>query len=248
MELVLKTGGGANNFEEIATHHLNRLGQELKFSKRDQILEIGCGIGRDAINFLNFRPSIGSYLGIDIIFESVNWCQKNISKRDARFEFHHFNIADQLHNPYGVLSMQQVRLPVSNSSIDKVFGWSVLTHMTKEDIREYFREIKRVLKPEGLGFFSFFLVNDSILKKAADVNLTPYNLKFNHQIDEFCYVNDLSNPMGAVAYRPELIDKLLTEAGLERVGDFHKGSWSGYWDNASDGQDGFTFRHAVPKT
>lgn len=247
LKLVLMTGGGPSNFDEIAAHHFKRLNEELKISEGDRLLEIGCGIGRDAINFLNSKPRISSYLGIDIIGPSIEWCSKNISRRDRRFKFHHFNIQDALHNPGGSLGMNQVRLPVEDSSIDKVFGWSVLTHLPEADIRSYFEEIKRVLSPSGSGFFSFFLVNEEVLLKAAEVNLTPFNLKFDHQISESCYVNDLANPLGAVAYKSPLVDQMLSEAGLERVGEFHKGSWSGYWSDVSDGQDGFTFRHAAPK-
>lgn len=247
LALVLKTGGGTENFEEIASHHLHRLGQELKFAEGDRLLEIGCGIGRDAINFLNFDPRIGSYLGIDIIGDSVSWCQENITKVDQRFRFHHFNIKDSLHNPGGSMKMHEVTIPTESDSVDKVFGWSVFTHMTEEDIRSYLREIKRVMNPAGIAFFSFFLVTDKILKKASEVNLTPYNLKFEFEFGDSCFINDIDNPMGAVAYTPDLIDKILIEEGFERVGDFHQGAWSGFWDAPKDGQDGVTFKHAARK-
>ena len=50
-------------------------------------------------------------------------------------------------------------------------------------------------------------------------------------------VNGLDCPTGAVAYTEEAFNALIAEAGLQRVGDYARGAWSGFFKDAMDGQD-----------
>jgi len=241
LELLRLTGGGPETFDETAIHHRKLLFKYLDLKSNDVLLELGCGIGRDAIHLAKLEPGIGRYIGIDIIENSILWATANITKKFPNFEFFHNDVQDQLHNPYGRLSVQEVRLPTPTESVDKIFMWSVFTHMSEETIKHYLSEFKRVLKGDGLGFASCFIINEEIQKAASLVNLTPYDLKFEHTYGDGCYINNLEYPMGAVAYTESKFDQMLESSGLERKSEFFKGAWSGYWDNPSDGQDGFVF-------
>lgn len=245
LELIALTGGNAETFDEITRHHRKLLDKNLKLGPEDRVLELGCGMGRDAIHLAKLAPTVKSYLGVDIIKESISWATQNITKKHKNFVFHHFDIKDQLHNPDGVLDAKNIGLPAKNESIDKIFLWSVFTHMPEDLIIHYLKEFRRVLTKDGIGFASCFIVNKDVLHSASRVNLTPYDLKFNHLYGDGCYINNLEFPMGAVAYTEEKIDEFLWKAGLVRESEFFRGSWSGHWENYSDGQDGFCFKVRV---
>ena len=201
------------------------------------IIEIGCGIGRDAIPLTNIIGTDGQYLGIEIVKDSVDWCTANISARHPNFRFVHFDVADQLHNPHGCGKTTAFSLPATDRSVDRVIVWSVFTHMIKDDIVHYLREFARVLRPSGKVFATWFVVSDEILAKARTVDLTPFHLRFEHHLAEGCFVNDLQFPMSAVAYTREALLSTIASGGLELSGDILPGAWSGYWSNPKGGQD-----------
>lgn len=235
--LMNLTGGGPDSFDAISLGHIRALQEHAPIEPNHSLLEIGCGIGRDAIPLTKILGPRGSYLGIDIIKDSIDWCSANITKRYPNFRFAHFNVADQLHNPTGSIATTDIRLPLENRSVDRIFLWSVFTHMAKADIIHYLKEFHRVLKPDGKIFATWFVVNDEILAKARTVNLTPFNLRFEHRLDHGCFINDPEHPMGAVAYtRASLLDAVET-AGLKLSGDILPGSWSGYFEHPKGGQD-----------
>lgn len=62
LELVHSTGGGPETFEHIIEDHFRMVREEIGFSSEWNIVEIGCGIGRDAMPMTRFLSSRGSYL------------------------------------------------------------------------------------------------------------------------------------------------------------------------------------------
>jgi cyclopropane fatty-acyl-phospholipid synthase-like methyltransferase len=241
LDLLLLTGGGPETFDEIAYHHRKLLFRHLDLKSNDVVLELGCGIGRDAMHLARLEPHIGRYVGVDIIEESIKWCKANITKKYPKFEFFFNDVKDQLHNPFGTLNVQEVRLPTSDQSVDKIFMWSVFTHMSEETIKHYLAEFERVLREDGMAFASCFIVNEKVMEAASIVNLTPYDLKFEHPYGDGCFINNLEHPMGAVAFTESKVDQMLESCGLERKSVFFRGSWSGFWEIPLDGQDGFCF-------
>jgi SAM-dependent methyltransferase len=240
--LMNMTGGGPDTFDAISGYHLAALQQFVGISPDHSVLEIGCGIGRDAIQLSNVLSSKGNYVGIDIIKDSIDWCSDNITSRHPNFRFIHYDVADQLHNPGGSAVTESVKLPVADQSIDRIFLWSVFTHMTMVDIVHYLREFARSLRPNGVVYATWFVVDDAVLAKARTVNITPFNLRFEHQLDDGCYINDLQNPMGAVAYTKEAILEAVRSAGLAVVGDVLPGAWSAYYEVPKGGQDATILR------
>lgn len=81
-----------------------------------------------------------------------------------------------------------------------------------------------------------FIYDDAILEKARATNLTPFNLRFEHQFDEGCRVNDPVHPTGAVAYTRVALERMLTQAGLKLTRPLLKGGWSGYYRDPEDGR------------
>lgn len=237
IKLMLLTGGGPNNFAEVAKAHIQNIEKFVGLASDFSVLEIGCGIGRDAIPLTKHLSGLGTYLGIDIIKQSITWCQNNISKKFPNFKFLHFDVKDQLHNPNGILSMQDVQIPLQSGSVDLILLQSVFTHLLRSDILYYLKEFKRLLKPSGRVYATMFVVNDAILASARATNLTAWNLTFEHKVDDGCFINDPLHPTGAVAYTFEEVYRLVNEAGLKLARPLVDGSWSGYYSNAKDGQD-----------
>jgi ubiquinone/menaquinone biosynthesis C-methylase UbiE len=147
VNLVERTGG-AQRFAEVSDWHMAQLRRYIGIKETDKILEIGCGIGRDAIPLADILTS-GSYIGTDTIKQSIEWCTKNITKRHPNFTFIHHDIHDALHNPMGTLRAQDINLPINEQSIDLIILQSVFTHMFSDEILHYLTEFSRVLKPEG---------------------------------------------------------------------------------------------------
>ncbi len=110
--LVEITGGGPATFDVISVNHMAALARYMGIVATHDVLEIGCGIGRDAIPLTQIVTR-GTYLGIDIIDQSIAWCRNNITPAHPHFRFHHFDIKDQLHNPNGSTGTRAVKLPLA---------------------------------------------------------------------------------------------------------------------------------------
>ncbi len=237
IKLILLTGGGTDTFDAISKMHIRNIEKFVGLKPDFSVLEIGCGIGRDAIPLTKILSPNGNYLGVDIIRPSIDWCQKNITTRFSNFRFVHFDVKDQLHNPAGTISMQDVHIPLDPGTVDLVILQSVFTHLLQADIQVYMKEFRRILKPSGRVYATMFIINDKILASARATNLTAWSLTFKHEVGDGCRINDPLNPTGAVAYTSEGLDQMLKAAGLRLARPLLKGAWSGYYSDPDDGQD-----------
>jgi SAM-dependent methyltransferase len=236
VSLIMKTGAGPTVFEQIALGHRMALEKWIGIESRHNIVEIGCGIGRDAM-WLSRVLSDGRYTGIDIIPESIDWCRNNISKNYANFSFHHFDVEDSLHNPAGKSDVNIFRFPNEDNSIDRIFAFSVFTHMYADQIAHYLKECSRVLRPGGKAYLTIFLYNDQILQSAARHANTPFDLRFETEIEPGCRVNNPAEPLGAISFTWDRVEKIIKAAGLQLLRAPLNGAWSGFYETADDGQD-----------
>jgi SAM-dependent methyltransferase len=237
VRLMLLTGGGPGGFESISDLHLRNLDREHGVRPGLRVLELGCGIGRDAIPLAERIGTDGSYLGIDIIRDSIEWCHQNITQKYPNVRFHFDDVRDTLHNPDGTEDFASIRLPMPDASVDLIVAQSVFTHMLRPAATHYFREFRRVLAPGGTVYATCFRVNPEILEVARRTNLTPWDLRFEHEIGEGCFVNELEHLTGAVAFTEPVIEAMLAEAGLRLRGAIRPGAWSGHFAECFDGQD-----------
>ena len=238
--LVNLTGGGVDDWDQISKYHVEMYRRYSPLNKEDTVLEIGCGVGRDAIQLSKILNTRGKYVGIDIIKDSIDWASSNITKRHKNFRFNYYDIGSQIHNGGGKLKTTNIKLPMKNESVDRIFLHSVFTHMFERDIVHYMKEFKRVLKPDGLVLASFFVIDKLSLEKVRSTNggkKHRHPLSFNYSRSPGCYINDNNYPEGAVGYAPYRIKKMLVRSGLGiHDGFIHRGSWSGI-PGASNGQD-----------
>lgn len=243
VRLMLLTGGGPENFEAISDLHMRNLDREHGLRPGLRVLELGCGIGRDAIPLAERIGPSGSYLGIDIIRDSIDWCTRNITAKYPNVRFHYDDVKDSLHNPGGAVDFQTVRLPPEDGTIDLIVAQSVFTHMLRAELTHYLGEFARVLAPNGTLYATCFVITPEVLQVARGTNLTPWDLRFEHDLGDGCFVNELEHMTGAVGYTPEAFAEMINDAGLELRGDIRPGGWSGFYTEAHDGQEALVLQH-----
>ena len=238
-KLAVKTGT-LPDFTAVSDHHIQLLEKYGDLHSSMNVLEIGCGVGRDAITLSRVLSSEGSYIGIDIIRESINWAAENIAL--PNFKFVHFDVSDQQHNPRGTGSMRDYQVPSENSSADLVFLFSVFTHMFPGDVSKYLREFSRVMKPHAKAVASMFVVNREVQKHLISIGGGGLRkLTFAHEVEPGFFHNDPDVVPGATGYSRERIEIMAKDAGLilHRVA---KGSWSREGHFEIQGQDLIVFQ------
>jgi ubiquinone/menaquinone biosynthesis C-methylase UbiE len=233
VDLVNLTGGGTETWDAISKGHMREYEEYAPIKPDHTVLEVGCGVGRDAIQLTKVLSPQGRYIGFDIIQPSIEWCQKNITTKFPNFEFHYYHVYSQIHNAGGTDKVTSVRLPAADKSVDRIVLHSVFTHMFRDDIFHYFNEFRRVLKNDGLVMASFFVLDKESREMAKT---SEFPLKFETEYGEGCWINDKDFPEGAIGYDLPVIEQMLKESGLKLVQDIHRGYWSGR-KGVTDGQD-----------
>ncbi len=235
VHLIQKTGAGPETFEALAAVHMQQLGHHAPIEPAHHVLELGCGIGRDAIPLTVELSTAGRYDGIDVDAESIEWCQRHVSARYPHFHFHHSDVKSPLYNPAGKIEPTEVRLPVADGSVDRAIAQSVFTHLLEDSALHHLRELHRVLKDDGRALTTFFIATrDEIeLSKASPVAF----FRFTHEWSEGCWINDRNQPEGSVAFSPETFERLLEESGLRLLEPIQFGHWLPRENAGANGQD-----------
>lgn len=97
-----------------------------------KILDIGCGAGRDAVVFVKNRFD---YLGIDASEGMLKAAKERVEKGKFR-------------------KMDFYKLKFPANSFDGTWAAASLLHIPKKRVKGVLKEIKRVLKPNGISFIS----------------------------------------------------------------------------------------------
>ena len=224
---------GPGDFEKIGQEFFE-LSKELgNITPGDRILEIGCGMGRMAFPYKAFLSEKGSYVGMDIVEEGIEWCRNRIAPNDSRFQFILADIKNDLYNPNGKFLAREYVFPFEANQFDYIFLTSVFTHMLPEEIDQYISEISRVLKKGGRVMATFFLINKNVEELIAskksmfsfDVDFGSYRT-ISKQVKE-------SNVAIDESYLLEKVEK--SKLMVEGI---HYGSWCGR-------SDYLTFQDAV---
>lgn len=137
----------------IPVNTVQKLIKEEFFESGDFILDIGCGNGRFAADLrgLNIR-----YVGLDPIKNNITDALYKF-RDDPNFCFRWFDVENDSYNPSGRLDPYKVRFPFANETFNSILCHSVFTHLGQPEVAEhYISEIKRVLKPQGKLWITFF--------------------------------------------------------------------------------------------
>jgi SAM-dependent methyltransferase len=213
-EMLLTTGHpDAKAFREAGQGVVAACRVLCKLRPHQKVLDVGCGVGRLAIPLTRYLSDRGSYDGIDIIPQMIDWCMENISTKYPNFRFQLADVYNGFYNPSGLLKATEYTFPYRVESFDLVFLGSLFTHLLPAEMENYFREIARVLKGGGRCMISFFILDGGSFKQAEK---KPSDLEFKYKCEGYCTANK-NVPEAAVAYEEEYLRALYRQYRLKIV-------------------------------
>ena len=126
---------GPKKLDNPQHFHLSqpKLLEQAGLNKDSEVLEIGCGFGREIKSFLKMTDTV---FGVDISKTAAKLTKKNCPEA-------HIEVYDGTH------------LPFSDNNFNLVYSCFVIQHMSKANAIELIKETIRVLKPKGRFLFEF---------------------------------------------------------------------------------------------
>ncbi len=176
-----------------------------------KVLELGCGCGRNAVAISRYLGQPGSYVGQDVDFQMIQWCQNNLQTDRVRFE--HADVYSKVYNPRGK-PPESYAFPSANGATTLIISVSVFSHLLYPDFARYIRESGRVLSSDGYLHMTLFLL-DFLKPRLGD------RWTFSHKLDN-CYVDSLRYPEAAVAYDLETVTHMLSQSNLSVAEIYNK--------------------------
>ena len=211
---------GSGDFEKQGKHQLELLKTHLNLQEEDDVLDIGSGIGRTAIPLTKFLNSDARYEGFDVVKKGVKWCNEKIKTEFPNFNFTHIQLKNDLYNSTGK-DAENFTFPYADKSFDKVFLFSVFTHMQIPEIKNYLVEIHRVLKTDGLCLASFFIYDDKSEEEISNRKHFCFPVK-----KEGYRLMDVKVKSANIAIHQNKLDQIISETGLKLVTQI-----KGFWKN-----------------
>jgi len=227
-EMIRSVGG---QFSEAGEEYLPYFCELGGLRPTDQVLDIGCGVGRMAVKLAPFLQG-GAYEGFDIRRDVVEWCQQHITPAHPHARFAYVDLENGFYNRAGstTTAASAFRFPYPAGSFDFVLLTSVFTHMLPAGVEQYLSEIVTVLKPGGVCFCTYFLLTPESLGLMQAGLSGPFT--FTHRGDGYRAIIPTA-PEAALAYDERWVRDRYREHGLRVVEPVHYGSWCGRLDGLS---------------
>lgn len=187
-----------------------------------QILDMGCGYGRIALELATRLTATQRYVGLDPHLDAIDWAAGNITPLHPNFTFAQVDISSKVYNADGTLDGSNFRFPFEDSSLDLVFMVSVLTHVDISTLTAYAREAARTLKPTGRLVATLFLLDDEVDRLIA-AGRSAFTMRWPHGPSR---VENPKNPELAIAHPRDLALRILAESGFSEPA-IVEGGWSG---------------------
>lgn len=182
-------------FVASAVSDARRLIDRTGLNRRSSLLDWGCGAGRLAVGIAELFDQIKLYLGVDVQRNLIDWASRHIGAREG-YEFVHVDLSNARYNPKG--QTQRV-IPGADGAFDVLYAYSVLSHMTSDDVAAYLTEIRRLLTSGGTAFVTAFVEQDV---PAEMINPTGYGPL------------PWSGPLHCVRYEKGFFEGMVRAAGL----------------------------------
>ncbi len=226
--------GGKYSYAEWA--HVIGIFQTLMFlhlqkKENNMILDVGCGTGLLAIASEPFLGKDGKYIGIDVMKKDIDFCCSHYPS--SNFEFIHFDVANVAYAPAqkGI----KAKWPIESESIDLTTALSVWTHLNEEDALFYFKEISRVLKPNGKAIITFFLLDEtyrnSLGIRSNQEGRFHMTLQDQWIFDQPSYGSNMwfhpkwaQVPENAIGVNEAGLERLSASSGMKLI-EHHQGNW-----------------------
>jgi SAM-dependent methyltransferase len=222
-------GGSELEFRFVGAQVLCSLIDRAGLRPDHRVVEVGSGIGRIALPLTNWLGPGGSYLGVEIVREGVDWCRENISAHHPNFRFVHLDIYNAHHNSTGKLDVVAAWDPVDIGRFDIAIFSSVFTHLLRAEAAFYLELVRELLDDGGVMYSTWFLVDGHARKAIAEGKAL---VAFACEVDGLHHLAK-GEPTGAVGYDEYLARLLFERAGLKII-DLVRGSWCGH--SPPDGQ------------
>lgn len=187
-----------------------------------RVLDVGCGLGRVAVPLTGYLDRNGSYEGFDIVKSAIRWCDRHINSRYPNFQFRHIDLKNDLYNLRTRHEAKDFVFPYPDESFNLVFLTSVFTHMVMADVENYLGQIHRVLKTGGVGFTTFFMMNDQARQFMKQSGKELFNTELDHYYLFHARVKEAN-----VAYEEKFLVERMIEAQGFKLEQVHYGFWSG---------------------
>jgi cyclopropane-fatty-acyl-phospholipid synthase len=132
-----------DDLEQLQTSKLHRICRKLRLTPSDHLLDIGCGFG----GLLMFAATEYAATGIGITIS-----------RD------HFEMANAIVRGRGLSDRVRIELKdhlAIDGKFDRVVSVGMLEHVPRSEYKYYFRNIARILKPDGIGLVHAVSCNSS---------------------------------------------------------------------------------------
>ncbi|PCI24765.1 SAM-dependent methyltransferase [Candidatus Peregrinibacteria bacterium] len=213
---------GSSEFKKVGEEFVDYFIRLGGLKPSDTVLDIGSGIGRMAIPLKEYLKD-GKYYGFDIDKRGVEWCQQNISKVSPNFHFEYVDIYNKYYNQSGKIQAHEFVFPYADNTFTFIFATSVFTHMMPNQIDQYFSEIRRVLKPGGTCFFTWFSID-----KEADANIQNKTsfCDLRYKYNDYCFYSHKNSPEAEIGYTEDWICNALKQIDCHKDLKIHHGSWA----------------------
>lgn len=119
------------------------------------VLDVGCGV-RFTSAIINRLIPIGSYTGIEVNPDVVDFLKREVEPKDERFSYTRWNMHNALYNPEGEVMDASACLPVEQD-FDVIWLFSVFTHMNPDDSVTLLQLLRKQIRPGGKLFFTAFI-------------------------------------------------------------------------------------------
>lgn len=113
------------------------------------VYDFGCGCGRQARQLMLQDPPVGSFIGVDISKPLVDWCARNLTARDSRYQFYHHDVHSVTYAPDNSPA-RTAELPGPDGEITLFNAHSVFTHLHYDQAAFYLGQARRLLTDDGV--------------------------------------------------------------------------------------------------
>jgi ubiquinone/menaquinone biosynthesis C-methylase UbiE len=185
-------------------------------------LDIACGCGRVARALTEYFDASATYEGFDTAKKPVEWAQSSITRKFPNFRFRTADTFNKRYNPAGKTGASELIFPYDDNKFDFAFAGSLYTHMIPEEVANFVKETKRVLKRDGTTFATFCLLNEKTLP-LADAGKTMPRLVYKYGD---CRVRTTKDPAHFIAHPESWVRDLYKDAGLSIVEPIIRGTWA----------------------
>jgi SAM-dependent methyltransferase len=175
------------------------------------VVELGCGCGRIALalNDPRWDPWFkGTYLGVDIDSEMLQYCRNNFPA--PRFEFILSPHNSETYSPNKSNSMREKPgdlVIAAPESKDFVYSIGLFTNLLETEISSYLKETYRILRPDGAMLMNFLCIEHVDL---------GHRWTFHYRRGN-AYIENANYPEAAVAYHEAFITELSIDCGFRNV-------------------------------